>query len=796
VKHKQHHLRPCLLLFLLLLGTQPSVAQFSTNYQTNSVNGATVHWTNTYFVGSNTFGNALLIRNGGILTNADAYVGNLVNSVSNFVMVSGAGSVWSNANMYLGYSGGQNSLVVSNAGRVQNSLSAWIGNDASSGGNRLLVTGTNSTFSSSNNSFVGSSGSGNNVIITNGGRMDNPAMTLGDNLGCNSNTVLVTGPGSTWTNNGTLTVGRSGSANTVIINKGAQVYSTYAIVGLFGGSVSNSLVVSDAGSLWDDSAVASDINFGLSGAGNSLIVTNGGQVLGYYAYFGRNSAGNSALVSGPGSSFSVNCYIYTGYQGNNNLFTAANGASIVDKFCYIGYQPGSSGNSVVITGTNTSWQNSYSVFVGYSGVGGSLTVSNGATLSAVNGIALGYLSTSSNNSALVAGGGSAWQCIHDTYVGIDGSANSLTISNGAKIIDDYGLIGADPGSDGNSALVTGSGSLWTNNSDLYVGSSGNGNSLVISNGGWVRNYAGLIGQGTNSSNNRAVVTGAGSVWTNTGALMVGNVGSGNTLTIGNGGLVVDAWGLIGEKDSGSNNTAFVESGGVWRNQNLAVGDLGSHNSLFVNGGSVFATNMAVGNDSLSCDNLVKLNSGEINVTNSTGTALLEVYAGSFVLAGGTLRVDQLIVTNACAQFTHLGGTLICKNLMLNPAADADGDGIPNSWEQAHGMDPLNPFDAAADRDGDKMSDLEEYLAGTNPTNSASSLRILSQIRTNNDMRVSWTAVGGKTYVLQAGTTPTSGFADLSPVIAVPGSGETVTNWLHTGGATNQPGRYYRVRLGP
>ena len=83
----------------------------------------------------------------------------------------------------------------------------------------------------------------------------------------------------------------------------------------------------------------SDINFGGNSSGNSLLVTNGGQVLGYYAYLGRMSTSdnNSALVTGPGSSFSVNCYIYTGNQGHNNTFTAANGAAISDKFCYISY---------------------------------------------------------------------------------------------------------------------------------------------------------------------------------------------------------------------------------------------------------------------------------------------------------------------------------------------------------------------------------------------------------------------------------------------------------------------------
>src|SRR4029077_11579269 len=215
-----------------------------------------------------------------------------------------------------------------------------------------------------------------------------------------------------WTNNGACTVGYQGANNTLTVNKGGRLYSAYATIGYFSNATSNSVVVSDTGSLWDDSAVASDINFGMQGSGNSLLVTNGGQVLGYYAYFGRNVCGyNSALVSGTASSFSVNCYIYTGYQGHDNSFTAANGAAISDKFCYISYAAGSSNNSVFVTGTNTSWQNSYSVFVGFDGGAGSLTISNGATVNVGGAFgtthdgALGVDATSGNNRALVTGGG-------------------------------------------------------------------------------------------------------------------------------------------------------------------------------------------------------------------------------------------------------------------------------------------------------------------------------------------------------------------------------------------------------
>jgi T5SS/PEP-CTERM-associated repeat protein len=792
----------------------------------------------------------LTIRSGGVLSNADAHVGYLSTSISNYVLVTGAGSVWSNTNMYLGDSGGGNSLIVSNAGRVQNDQLTYIGNAGSSSSNRVLITGTNSTLNSPSDLRVGYAGSGNSMVITNGGRVVNASGYVGDDYGSSGNSVLVTGAASAWTNNGTCLVGNHGYNNTLTVNKGAHLYSTYATVGLWDTATANSIVVSDTGSLWDNSAVASDIVFGLLGSGNSLLVTNGGQFLGYYAYFGRLSGGyNSALITGPGSSFAVNCYIYTGYQGHDNTFTAANGATISDKFCYISWDAASMNNSVLITGTNTSWQNSYSVFVGFSGVGGGLTVSNGATLGVTEHGVLGNTSTSMNNHAVVTGGGSAWNITQNMWVGSDGPANSLGILNGGKVNNVNGLLGYSATSTGNSTLVAGTNSVWNNSANVYVGYTGIGNSLVISNGGSVKDNQGFIGYDTNGSNNTAIVTGPGAVWTNTGnfmvgyygsanglvvsdggwvkdnfgylgyntgsssngavvtgagsvwsnttALYIGDFGSSNTLAIRNGGLAVSGqWGLIGEEDSSSNNAVVVESGGVWRNQSLAVGDLGSHNSLIVTGGSVFSTNLVIGYDSLQCDNLVQLNSGEINVTNPAGTAVLEVYQGTFVMTGGTLRVNKLIVTNNCARFLHLGGTLVCTNIALTPSFDADGDGIPNNWEQAHGLDPLNPLDAAADNDGDKMNNLQEYLAGTNPTNAASCLRITSQVMTGKNIRVTWTVVGGKRYVLQASTTASGGYTDLSPVITIPGSSETVTNYLHLGAVTNSPSRYYRVRLAP
>jgi T5SS/PEP-CTERM-associated repeat protein len=846
-------------LLVLLLGSGlvpvPALAQFTGSNQTNTISAITSLWPGNYYVGSNTWADALLIRGAGVLSNADALIGYLPASSNNYALVTGAGSVWSNANLYLGASGIGNVLVISNAGRVENSQNAYIANDSASSSNRLLVTGTNSVLDTTSSLFVGNSGVSNGLVISNGGCVANATGYLGNNLSSSGNSALITGAGSAWSNHSSFVVGYHGNNNKLTISKGGRLYSAYATIGFWETASSNSVVLSDSGSLWDNSAEASDINVGWMSSGNRLIVTNGGQVMGYYTYVGRNDCGyNSAIVTGPGSSLTVNCYIFTGSQGHDNSFTAANGAVISDKFCYVSSAAGSTNNSVLVTDTNTSWQNSYSVYVGFDGAAGGLIISNGATMSSggawgvTHDGALGVNADSSNNWALVTGAGSVWNIADSAYIGLNGPGNSLVISNGGKVICTTGYVGSNPGSDNNRALIVGAESAWNNSSDLYVGDFTLGNSLVLSNGGQAFSQNGFVGgtsgstnnsvllTGTGSSwansanvsigyrgatnslvisngarlsddwgvigflpesgNNQALVTGAGSVWSNVTGVLVGYYGCGNTLDIRDDGLVSGYWGVIGDQDSSSDNAVRVGVGGFWINQLLLVGNEGSHNALFVDGGTITAEYMCVGNNSLYCNNLTELDSGAISVTNSTHDAVLEIYNGSFFLTGGTLLVDTLVITNPCAQFIQVGGALIYHNLILNPDADADGDGIPNGWEQVRGLDPFNPFDAADDNDSDGMSNLQEYLAGTDPNSSASCLRIISAVRTSNDIRIEWKAVGAKSYVVQSSASPAAGFTDLSPVIPVPGTAEVIANYVHSGGATNGPAAYYRVRLGP
>ena len=48
---------------------------------------------------------------------------------------------------------------------------------------------------------------------------------------------------------------------------------------------------------------------------------------------------------------------------------------------------------------------------------------------------------------------------------------------------------------------------------------------------------------------------------------------------------------------------------------------------------------------------------------------------------------------------------------LAAPVDGDGDGMPDSWERRHGLDPRNPADGGGDRNRDGYTNLEEYLNG-------------------------------------------------------------------------------------
>ena len=90
-----------------------------------------------------------------------------------------------------------------------------------------------------------------------------------------------------------------------------------------------------------------------------------------------------------------------------------------------------------------------------------------------------------------------------------------------------------------------------------------------------------------------------------------------------------------------------------------------------------------------------------------------------------------------------------------PETDKDGDGLPDAWEMAAGLNPNDGGDASVDSDEDGLSNLQEFFAGTNPRDPKSFLR-LEVFPARSSVLLRFTAVPGKSYILQYNDSIASG----------------------------------------
>jgi hypothetical protein len=119
----------------------------------------------------------------------------------------------------------------------------------------------------------------------------------------------------------------------------------------------------------------------------------------------------------------------------------------------------------------------------------------------------------------------------------------------------------------------------------------------------------------------------------------------------------------------------------------------------------------------------------------------------------------------------------------------DGDGLPDEWETAHGLNPASSADAPLDADGDGQSNLAEHQAGTVPTSAASALRLETVTHANGQAAVSFPAAANRTYTVEWKADAAGGsWQKLADVVAQ-AADHTVTV---TDAAAGEGARFYRV----
>ena len=633
-----------------------------------------------------------LISRGAFVTNGSAFtVGYAIPSV--WDVRSGASNHVLTGELDVGYYASFSRLFVTNSARLTNGL-GFIGFKFGANSNVALISGSGSEWATASLS-VGQGGSFNQLVVSNAATVSGGDGNIGYEATGSNNLALVSGAGSLWTNLGEMYIGYMGTGNQLVVSNGGTVSAQFnRNIGYLAVSRSNSVVVTDPGSRWlgDDS-----LYVGTVGSFNQMLVSNGGKVTSGIGGVGSSASAsnNMAIVTGAGSSWTNQLEMVVGDAGSANSLVVSNGATVLtDDDKVLGYGVNARSNTAVVTGPGSAWFGNGNLFVGSSGYASSLVVTNGGLMVSSNGI-LGAFATALNNTATIVGAGSRWLMSGDLYASSNGGFSTLMVSDGGLVANSNAFIGFNAGSVGNQAIISGPGTVWSNQNFLFVGQSGNGNRLTVSEAARVECRAGSIGIFVSASNNQAVVDGPGSFWRMESGINIGTAGAGNRLLLTNGGRMrtFAAASNIGANASGASNEVVITGpGSSWTNGvTLTVGNAGSGNRLVITNGGEFrndSSGVILGATSQSTNNRIVVDGGTLRTLGSSG--VLDIRRGTNVFNAGLIDARQLLITNALGRFEFNGGTLITRGATVSnglPLIIGRTGTTPAVWDVRAGPSP-------------------------------------------------------------------------------------------------------------
>jgi T5SS/PEP-CTERM-associated repeat protein len=364
-----------------------------------TVTGSGSTWNNDAFLFVGLFGSGTLrIESGAEVSNSTGYLGRFSGSTGT-ATVTGAGSSWTNSShLYVGHAG-TGDLNIQAGGKVSND-NAHVGYSHTS---TVDVTGAGSAWNSSG--FVSVS-NGSTLTIADGGSVNigdaaapagatNGWLTISDHdasgvdggklsivnnstlthhghaaLGAQSGEyghVLVSKPGSSWTNAGNIYVGDHGTG-VLTVSEGGVVTNDTAFIGNDVGS-DGQVSVMGSGSTWQNTG--GGVRVGENGTG-TLLVSDGATAESTLSTLGTFASGSgTATVTGAGSNWTHSGNLEVGTFGTGTLTIEA-GAAVDNSNGLIAHFAGSTGQ-VTVTGSGSTWTNS-----GRLDVGGSASSEGGA----------------------------------------------------------------------------------------------------------------------------------------------------------------------------------------------------------------------------------------------------------------------------------------------------------------------------------------------------------------------------------------------------------------------------------